>query len=291
MNWTVDKVRDVHEIKFNQSLKESGPQYILLTGDRHWDNPHSKRGLQKEHLELAKERNAPIVDIGDFFCAMQGKYDPRRNYDNLREEHKGEDYLGLLLDTAEDWFAPYAGQFAVLGTGNHETAVLKNNGLDLTRQIARKLRRASGKDWPFAGGYGGYVKIKARPTGNTERAILVKYFHGSGGGGPVTKGVIQTNRRAVFLPDADVVVTGHIHEQWLVTMVRERVNRTGTISLSNQYHVSVPTYKEEYNKGVGGFHIERGRPPKPIGCVWMKLTARQLGRANYDIALSFEIGG
>jgi hypothetical protein len=291
MNWTVDKVRDVHEIKFNQSLKESGPQYILLTGDRHWDNPHSKRGLQKEHLELAKERNAPIIDIGDFFCAMQGKYDPRRNYDNLREEHKGEDYLGLLLDTAEDWFAPYASQFAVIGTGNHETAILKNNGLDLTRQLARKLRRSSGKDWPFAGGYGGYVKLSVRPSGNTLRSILVKYYHGSGGGGPVTKGVIQTNRRAVFLPDADVVVTGHIHEQWLVTMVRERVTRKGTISLSNQYHVSVPTYKDEYDKGEGGFHIERGRPPKPLGCVWMKLTPRQVGRAIYDVVPSFEIGG
>jgi hypothetical protein len=290
MGWTVEKSRDIHTITFDQRLTESGPQYILLTADRHWDNPHSDWKLQKEHLELAKERNAPIIDIGDFFCAMQGKYDPRRSYDNIREMHMGEDYLGLLLDTAEDWFTPYAGQFAIIGTGNHETAVLKNNGLDLTRQIARRLRRASGKDWPCRGGYGGYVRIRVNPAGNTQRSIMVKYFHGSGGGGPVTKGVIQTNRRAVFLPDADVVVTGHIHEQWLVTLTQERVTQKGTVDIKSQYHVCVPTYKNEWNKGAGGFHVERGRPPKPIGCVWMKIGYRVVTRGKSIATLSFEVG-
>jgi hypothetical protein len=288
--WTAKAVRNIHVITFEKSLSEAGPQYILLTGDRHWDNPHSKRKLQKQHLEMAKERNAPIIDIGDFFCAMQGKYDPRRSYENLREEHKGEDYLGLLLDTAEDWFAPYAGQFALIGTGNHETAVLKNNGLDLTRQLARKLRRHSEQAWPFAGAYGGYVRISVRPSGNTIDPVTIKYFHGAGGGGPVTKGVIQTNRRAVYLPDADVVVTGHIHEQWMVTLTQERVNKAGTVQLKNQYHVCVPTYKDEWNNGAGGFHVERGRPPKPVGCVWMKLTHRLISKGRHKTVVSFEIG-
>jgi hypothetical protein len=76
MGWSVEKSRDIHTITFNERLTKSGPQYILLTGDRHWDNPHSNWKLQKEHLELAKERNAPIIDIGDFFCAMQESTTP-----------------------------------------------------------------------------------------------------------------------------------------------------------------------------------------------------------------------
>jgi hypothetical protein len=204
--------------------------------------------------------------------------------------HLGEDYLGLLLDTAGDWFAPYAGQFAIVGTGNHESSVLKNNGLDLTRQLSRRLREASGQAWPYQGGYGGYVRIKVNPAGNTHRSIMLKYFHGSGGGGPVTKGVIQTNRRAVFLPDADVVVTGHIHEQWLVTLMQERVSGRGTIDIKSQYHVSVPTYKDEYNAGRGGWHVERGAPPKPLGCVWMKIGYKLAGPGSHVTKLSFEVG-
>lgn len=265
-------------------------QYVLLTADRHWDNPHSDRRLQKEHLDMARERNAPIIDIGDFFCAMQGKFDPRRSMDDIRPEHVGQDYLGLLLDTAEEWFAPYADLFAVMGTGNHETAILKNNGLDLTRQIARKLRNRSGKDWPVAGHYGGYVRFRFRVAGETKISKTLKYYHGSGGGGPVTKGVIQTNRRGVYIPDADIIATGHIHEQWLVTTVKERINNLGSITLQNQYHVCVPTYKEEYDKGQAGFHVERGRPPKPVGCVWMKFSYRGQRDKRRDISVTFEIG-
>jgi len=288
--WTVEKTHDVYTITFDMALSQSGPQYVLLTADRHWDNPHSDRSLQKRHLDMARERNAPVIDIGDFFCAMQGKYDPRRSYDNIREEHKTEDYLGALLDTAEDWFAEYADLFAVIGSGNHETAVLKNNGLDLTRQITRKLRRHSDKAWPFAGGYSGYVRLRVKTAGSQHRVKLLKFHHGYGGGGPVTRGVIQSNRRGVYVPDADVIVTGHIHEEWILATMKERVTRRGVINIEKQYHVSVPTYKEEYQKGIGGFHVERGRPPKPVGCIWMKLQHHRIRPGVFDVRVSFEIG-
>jgi hypothetical protein len=86
----------------------------------------------------------------------------------------------------------------------------------------------------------------------------------------VTKGIIQTNRRAVFLPDADLIVTGHIHEAWVFPHRRERINQRGTVSFDYLWNVSVPTYKEEYSPG-SGYHIEKGRPPKPLGCAWLVL--------------------
>lgn len=287
--WTVGTQGDILTIQFSDRLTE-GDQYILLTADRHWDNPHSDHKLQRRHLDMARERNAPVIDIGDFFCAMQGRYDPRRSYDDIREEHKTDDYLGAILDTAEDEFAEYADLFAVIGKGNHESSILKNNGIDLTRQLARKLRRHSGKDWPFEGGYGGYIRLMFNPAGNSRASKLLKYYHGSGGGGPVTKGVIQTNRRAVFMPDADVIATGHIHEQWLLTTMRERVERQGRIMLTPQHHVSVPTYKEEYGVGAAGWHVERQAPPKPIGCIWMRARCHWITKQKSTVKLSFEIG-
>jgi hypothetical protein len=32
------------------------------------------------------------------------------------------------------------------------------------------------------------------------------------------------------------------------------------------------TYKEEYGAGEGGWHIETGKPPKPLGAWWLRFT-------------------
>ena len=120
------------------------------------------------------------------------------------------------------------------------------------------------------GGYGGWVNFHFT-IGKTQReSIRLKYFHGSGGGGPVTKGVNESNRQAVFLPDADIVVGGHIHESWILAMPRERISTGGVIYSDMQYHVRTPTYKDDYGDGYGGWHVERGAPPKPRGCVWLR---------------------
>jgi len=97
----------------------------------------------------------------------------------------------------------------------------------------------------------------------------LNYTHGYGGGGPVTKGVIQANRKAVYLPDAHFCVSGHIHEHWLMTQSRERLTRSGETKIDEQVHVCLPTYKEEYLMGED-FHRERGRPPKPLGAYWLR---------------------
>jgi hypothetical protein len=100
--------------------------------------------------------------------------------------------------------------------------------------------------------------------------VRLKYFHGSGGGGPVTKGVIQSNRQAVFLPDADIVVNGHIHESWVLALKRERLSDKGIIYQDLQHHVRTATYKDDYGDGATGWHVGRGAPPKPMGACWLK---------------------
>jgi hypothetical protein len=39
-----------------------------------------------------------------------------------------------------------------------------------------------------------------------------------------------------------------------------------------QHHVRVGTYKDEYQDGFAGFHVEQGRTPEIIGAVEMKLS-------------------
>src|SRR5210317_372166 len=136
MSWTVEPVTGgVFQLSFSD-IKAGWEQYILLSSDRHHDNAYSNNALEKQHLDLALERNAPILDIGDLFCAMQGRNDSRRSRDELRDYlTEADNYFDLLLDEAEEFYAPYAHLFAVTATGNHETAVRKHSGIDLTYNI------------------------------------------------------------------------------------------------------------------------------------------------------------
>ena len=99
----------------------------------------------------------------------------------------------------------------------------------------------------------------------------MKYFHGSGGEAPVTRGATQTNRQAVFLPDADIVVNGHSHNDYHIPITRENITNRGKQYFTIQHHIRIPGYKQGYGDGTKGWEIERGGVPKPIGAFWMRL--------------------
>lgn len=256
-------------------------QWYLLSSDRHWDNPHSDWKLQKTHLDIAKQRNAKILDFGDLFCVMQGKYDRRSSKTDLRPEHQVDNYLDAVVNTAVDWFSPYADMFALVSEGNHESAIRRNHETNLIERFVTTLNYKNGTTLT-KGLYTGYVRFRFKRQKSTTRhtSIILNYTHGYGGGGPVTRGVIQTNRKAVYLPDAQICVSGHIHESWQISIPRERVNRKGNIYLDEQTHICLPTYKEEYLAGEN-YHRERGRPPKPLGAWWLRFYIEH-GEIKYE---------
>lgn len=234
---------------------------IVFSADHHWDNPKSKHDIIKRHLDWARENEALVCLIGDTFCLMQGKNDRRGSKSDIRPEHNTSAYFNAVLDTAYDFYSPYADLFAMISPGNHETAITKHNEINITNMFVRDLNRAGGNCQ--VGKYSGFIQIMFK-QGRASFSYWVYYNHGSGGGGPVTKGVIQTNRTAVYQPDADLVVKGHIHESWMVELMRERVSSSGHTWIEPQVHLQLPTMKEEY-LAHEGFHIEKGRPPKPLG--------------------------
>jgi len=227
---------------------------------------------QKKHLDKARERNAKVLDFGDLFCVMQGKYDRRASKSNVRPEHQSDNYLDAVVNTAVDWFSPYADMFALVSEGNHESAIRRNHETDLIERFVSALNYKNSTHLT-RGLYTGWVRFRFVRTSSgkkgTSRVLNLNYTHGYGGGGPVTKGVIQANRKSVYLPDADFCVSGHIHEHWLMTQPRERIAHNGRCYIDEQVHVCLPTYKEEYLMGQD-FHRERGRPPKPLGAYWLR---------------------
>lgn len=267
--WINSLARDSHEVTFTTSGRWNWEQWFLLSSDRHHDNAHTNWDLEKKHLDEAVEKNAGVLDFGDLFCAMQGKYDHRADTKQCRPEHREGRYLDALVETASEFYEPYKENWLFMSSGNHETAILKRHETDLTERLAERLGRSGGN--PVVGAYCGYIRFRAvRPDGGKAGSLVLYYHHGYGGGGPVTRGVIQTNRMSVYLPDADIVVSGHTHDSWVVPVARSRITNSGATFIDRQTHVRIPGYKDEFSGG-DGWHNHRGGPPKPNGAYWLRV--------------------
>jgi hypothetical protein len=263
----------VYVLPINLSLNQ--PQWFLLTADHHWDNPHCDRDLLANHFNRAKEIGAKAFVFGDLFCLMQGKKDPRNSKDDIRPEHKTSRYLDTVIEDAVNWYSKYSDIIELVSDGNHETKIQSHQETDVLSRFTSRMKAVTGNDIT-KGGYGGFIPIKFTvysDTGKRSKTLTlnVYYFHGSGGGGAVTKGVIQTNRRQVFV-DADILVTGHVHNAFEMPLQKLKLNQnyTGYNHLT-QDHIQVPTYKQEFDL-KGNFHVESGREPKPLGCYWLCIT-------------------
>ena len=273
--------RNIHLVDLDCTLKADG-WWFLLSGDRHHDNPHASHELELKHLNEARERGAGIIDVGDLFCAMEGKFDPRRNKAGIREEHAlAADYLDSLVRHASDFYAPFSQNFVVIGRGNHETAILKNCETDLTERLCERMSHQSGHK-VNPGGYGGWVRFYLTLRNEERYTLVLKYFHGAGGAALMSFDTLKIRRAAAVTPDADVIVQGHVHKQWFMPLSRERLvcDKAGCRVVSDiQYHVRTGTYKDEFGDGHSGWHIEQGRGPEVQGAVWMRLyLAKQTGK-------------
>lgn len=200
---------------------------------------------------------------------MQGKYDPRSSKSALRPEHQVDNYIDAVINTAADFFRPYADNLVLIAMGNHESSIAKR----LETNVTDRLIGALGGN-VANGGFSGWVRFKFKEADAGEnacsRVLNLHYDHGYGGGGPVTADMIQHQRRAIYLPDADIVVSGHTHDAWTREFVQLRLTKYGQVRQSVQTHIKVPTYKDDYKDGYGGWHAETGKPPKPLGAYWVR---------------------
>lgn len=274
MEWSAHPIgRTVVRVDMRADKVANWEQWFLLSSDRHHDNAHTDHKAELRHLEEAKQRGAGVIDAGDLHCAMQGKFDPRQDRSALREEYQGGDYLDALVREAAEFYGPYSDNLIVFGRGNHEQSILRRHETDLTDRTVQAIKTTRPDTPLVAGGYGGWVVFRVLRH-KCSHNVRLKYFHGAGGGGPVTRGVIQTNRMAVYLPDADLVLTGHTHDSWIVPIARERLSARGVVSHDEQLHIRAGTYKDEYGDGHSGWHVETMKPPKPIGAMWLRFYFR-----------------
>ena len=270
--------KNVHELIIDKPYAQ-----IAMLSDLHWDNPHCDRDMLKRHLDYCLEEDIPVMINGDMFCLMQGRGDNRRNKSDIRPEHNNAKYLDSIVETAVDWFMPYANIIKLVGYGNHETAIIKWQETDILQRFVDLLNYKAGSNIQ-TGGYGGWFVIKQLSGWGSSYSTKVKYFHGSGGGGIVTKGAINLTRALETYENFDVFTMGHIHENSCRNDVRDTIDHHsvgGYVLKQKQLHLMLTgTYKEEYGDGSQGWHVERGAPIKPLGGRILTIKIIRAGTAD-----------
>lgn len=256
----IEHTNNICQLNFNAKS-----QRIAILSDLHWDNPKCDRELLKKHLNYCLKENIPVHINGDMFCLMQGRGDRRSNKSDILPEHNNAHYLDSVAETAVDFFKPYADIIFCIGYGNHETAIIKHQETDVLRNFVYRFKKETGSN-VHLGGYGGWCVYQLK-FGGSKTSFKHKYFHGSGGGGIVTKGAINITRAMEVYEGYDLFSMGHIHENWSRTDLREylHTNQTARVVHKHIHSALTGTYKEEYKDGSKGWHIERGAPPKFIG--------------------------
>ena len=273
--------KNIHELKIKGSRVR-----IAMFSDIHWDNPKCDWDLLRNDLDYCLKESIPMMFNGDTFCLMQGKWDPRGSKSDIRPEHNTVKYLDAIIETAVEFFAPYAHLMTVIGYGNHETSILKRHETDVLQRFVDLLNYKCGSNVQ-TGGYGGWLNVTQYPSRNIKVSTKIRYFHGSGGGGIVTRGEINLTRALEMYEGFDVFTMGHIHENKCTNIVRDSINHwpsKGWLQVQKQLHMMITgTYKEEYGDGSKGWHVERGAPIKPLGGRILIIDTKRTQKGGKDL--------
>jgi hypothetical protein len=263
----ISRVQQTGAVTIVWLAESSGTLDLMLMSDLHFDSKYCRRSLYKKHLEKAMSMGAYVIGDGDHFDAMQGRFDPRRSYDEIRPEYVDERYYDLIVEDSTNFHMPYKDSLLLFGRGNHDTSIIRHANTDLLSRMVGNLRSAGSR--VVSGGYGGWVVFH---FGEKYRACYkLRYHHGAGGAAPVTRGVMDAARQAVYLPDADMILNGHNHKEYVLTDKLERISSKGKQYFSTRHSVRTPGYKDEYQDGSAGYSVENNSGPTPQGCVWAKI--------------------
>jgi len=269
--WSISKAGDNAYSMRLDCGRAGDVRRVLLLADIHWDSAHCRWDLLKSTLDQAKVEGAPVVIAGDFFDAMGGKWDPRASHDAMRDIHRGGNYLDLLVTTAAEWLKPYSENLALISYGNHETSIRKRHEVDLLQRLCQELRREGSP--VECGPYWGFVVFNVEFAGSkTQRdTVTLCYHHGYGGGGEITRGLIDHSRtRSMY--SADVYLSGHIHRRNQDENILTSVTARGIVERRKQLFLRASCWKDESGDG---WHVQMGRAARPIGGWWLELATRK----------------
>ncbi len=268
-----EESRNIHTVELTADSVNTEWTFVLAS-DIHWDSTHCDRDAWDRILRQASANRWGVFVWGDNYDLMQGRHDPRRARHGVRPEFDHSEYLDAVIEGCANWYRERNehGTILLLSRGNHEESIRRNCDTDPIQRTVSLMNYGT-PHRTFAGGYGGWVRFMLKVNGRYY-SLLLKYDHGSGGAPTMSHGTLTVVRRAAVCPDADIICSGHIHRRWVVPIARERLvaDKGGArVQRDTQYHVCCGSMKDSFGDGADGWEVEKGLPPKEVGCVLMKL--------------------
>lgn len=259
---------NVHEISNGYNGNNKLFFYGLFS-DIHFDATDCHRQLLKKHFDKVKENKGLIFIIGDLFDVMGCYKDPRSKAAHIRPEYIKADrsYLDLIIEDCANFLKPYAENIALIGYGNHETAIMKHRDTDPIQRIAAMIGRPD-----VVGGYSGYVRFSYRHnSGGSIRSFIMYYHHGYGGA-KRSKGILNAQIDGFANPDADLIISGHDHNKLHdPSNVRFHLTANNKIVHSTQHWIKTGSYvRNDETPGVNGWHVEKAFLPRRLGGWFMR---------------------
>ncbi len=193
------KSRVIHEVDVNLPGRKAHQDFLFIS-DVHFDSVKCDRDLLFRHLEEARELGAGVFIFGDLFDLMQGRWDPRGSYADLRPEYKKVTYVDEVLSDVGAHLAKYHDVIKFISRGNHETNIEKRMMVSPIDRVAQIINDAGGH--VEVGGYAGWLCVRAHRNGAARRRFNIHYHHGYGGGAKRSKGVlgIDIDQRTSQMP-------------------------------------------------------------------------------------------
>lgn len=236
------------------------PQGLTLMSDLHIGAAHVDYRKIKHELAEAKRHGDRININGDVFDMVLVKDAKRFTPGVLHPKLRGRgDIINKAVEWAAEMLLPYVNQIDMIGIGNHESSVEKYHNIDVVKMLIYELNKHKADEHTIHyGGYTGFISYSfsaqkedggvqmARANQPRVRPFVVYYHHGSGGAAPVTKGMIDFNRKDTAF-DADVLWMGHKHNRWAGHVQRVSCPLTGhNVVVRDVRHVMTGAYFRTY---------------------------------------------
>jgi len=267
-NFVVKRSKGIISLEIPLEKNSSFEQWFFIISDQHFDSTHCDRDKMKQDLETVVKRKAIILSVGDFFDIMGSKKDPRSTKSELRPEYLKSDYFSCVIDDAVDYLDKYAKYIAIMCQGNHETAIIKNNEIDILHHLVARLNDKA-KSQIIQGEYEEFVRVSFVSNSDNKYSKMFYLNHGWGGASPVTGGTIHHHRVAEYVK-ADIICMGHLH----TTQIDERMywepNNQDTVLEKSQLFIRTGGYKKGRVAGETTWETVKGIKPKPRGGIWLR---------------------
>ena len=265
--------RNVHTLKVKVSANK--PFHILQLSDIHIDSIKCDRKLFKAHLKEAEEKEALVFINGDLLDVMGCQKDPRSTYSDIRPEYLVTNYLDAVIDDVVKILSKYKVKYFI-GQGNHETNIYQRMHTDVTKRVVEGLK-AKGIDATM-GGYSGWVVYQLDRCGSLC-AVKQFYHHGYGGNAPRSKGILKVDINMKNHPDADIITTGHDHNNWYLPITVQRLSSRFKIRNSTVHNIDTGSYKK-LGDGFSGWATEKGFANPTLGGWWTELNIKRINEGD-----------